>query len=861
VHDDTGGCDFDAVMVSSTTTTATLGPMPIPGIASPNTTFRAPCGVAAGNLTLSWGTTLFQASDVGRSIDIPFAGTAGVGDQPASSSVQVIATVADPFSATLTGTTTASVAGAQAGRIIIGTDDTAADDLFALAVYNNNWRVGYWPPNWNSFEASPTATNVGNLQNIIRSGEGGILWPESAPQYTFVGAPAGAPAVVAPRDAIARDSLRNMIAQTGTRVLVEVGDSMLADGQNGLGVQGSLGVEYANYVKQKTGFPVTRYQYAIGGANALQYDPNGPNFGNGVGVPGLACGSRPAFYTASCSTQWMTFVENVHPDLIVYDWAGNENYNADLASYENIIQVTQAAAWQTTTGRYPDIAWIPTYNSALQGGTQSITSDSAGEYVTKGFRSLFHSRAPQTALANGGTVHYFDLSRIRDIVMFGFDPQFEPNQNGQCARAVTVAGIGLTANTPYTIPCQVDGGWGITLHNQQSGVLSAYDLWNNAVSGGLCFLVSNGSVGTPQSLGIQTGASTIGYPGGTFCAYVDSGTGHWFVKAYLYNFSQSAVLTLSNTSKTLTSTTALVNHGHGLASIAISGAGNCATALPAGETIAVGGVSSDGKTITLATNSTNSLSSTTCTVQIYQLLFGPTDTGVTATVATTNPTTQNVIFEIRGDQAYFVEVNPASGTVTTDIWTGTLFGFGGMYYPVITAIDGAAHANNDITITSQVWVGRPEAARLPQLATATELWGPCGPSSIVVGPFGGQCFAHESTLGAFLVHDQLFKTADWALGPPAMIQAAPLTSGATASVACGTVQPINQASPMTITLPAYCLPTMPVWIKDSGGHGAADNITIQLSSGNIDGAATQVISSNFGFAQVGWTTTGVAGLQ
>ena len=51
----------------------------------------------------------------------------------------------------------------------------------------------------------------------------------------------------------------------------------------------------------------------------------------------------------------------------------------------------------------------------------------------------------------------------------------------------------------------------------------------------------------------------------------------------------------------------------------------------------------------------------------------------------------------------------------------------------------------------------------------------------------------------------------------------------------------------TVTIPAASGNKGQVFrIKDSGGAGAANNITIATSGGNIDGAATATISTNYG---------------
>lgn len=97
-------------------------------------------------------------------------------------------------------------------------------------------------------------------------------------------------------------------------------------------------------------------------------------------------------------------------------------------------------------------------------------------------------------------------------------------------------------------------------------------------------------------------------------------------------------------------------------------------------------------------------------------------------------------------------------------------------------------------------------------------------------------------------------------GATATIYAAPITAGTTATVGCGTYQPVNDATALTITLPSYCSWTQPITIKDIGGNAQAHNITIKLASGSIDGAATQVIAQSYGALHIVWSGT-AAGVQ
>jgi hypothetical protein len=63
----------------------------------------------------------------------------------------------------------------------------------------------------------------------------------------------------------------------------------------------------------------------------------------------------------------------------------------------------------------------------------------------------------------------------------------------------------------------------------------------------------------------------------------------------------------------------------------------------------------------------------------------------------------------------------------------------------------------------------------------------------------------------------------------------------------------STASARTITLPAATASNSGVnyFIKDESGAAGTNNITVEvLGGGNIDGATTKVISSNYGFIQV-----------
>jgi hypothetical protein len=68
---------------------------------------------------------------------------------------------------------------------------------------------------------------------------------------------------------------------------------------------------------------------------------------------------------------------------------------------------------------------------------------------------------------------------------------------------------------------------------------------------------------------------------------------------------------------------------------------------------------------------------------------------------------------------------------------------------------------------------------------------------------------------------------------------------------------VNKASgsATAVTLPATPITGHVVCVKDGKGDGAANNVTISAASGNIDGAASKTISSNYGSMILGYNGT------
>jgi hypothetical protein len=86
-----------------------------------------------------------------------------------------------------------------------------------------------------------------------------------------------------------------------------------------------------------------------------------------------------------------------------------------------------------------------------------------------------------------------------------------------------------------------------------------------------------------------------------------------------------------------------------------------------------------------------------------------------------------------------------------------------------------------------------------------------------------------------------------------------LNSGASLTALCNDMIYVNDTTAPTITLPATCPLNQNVLVKDVGGNAGSHNITLSMPGGStIDDGSTSVISTNHGFANVGYNGVAAA---
>jgi hypothetical protein len=739
VEDVNGSCGIWYAMIQSVSadgSTATL-------VNRDGTTAAAPCAIS-NSARLWWGPALFATanatgttvtSDVGKTFDIAMVGTSG------AALTTVATAIPDPFTITTTdniGTT--NLTSAPMGQITWGTDATTAFNAVTASATTAGYGTLYVPPAYRLLIATPSFVN---WSQVRQCGEGDIFYPQSATAFARFVPPCGFGAMLPPLESsiLPNVHLKQTKLASTTIVLDCVGDSMAETGENKIGGMTSICDQVA--LKLQRDNPGKRVKYnnrGIGGTVWANIDPNGPNTGQGVGIPNVACASRPAWYV-TCANKWITYVQADDPDVVVFRTGYNDNTNLLYSSILSSLNYFQTSAYKTGSAgsKNPDLILV---TDALGAGTQAGNwTPKVTDMTTRVMAGI--SRGCRVTMALGGCVGLIDIGRARRLSLYGWDIDNLP-LGYALYTAWGVPNSNPTITLPYTWPVNVyDYAMDVTLTaastNTGAGSWTAF--------GTVCWGTGDGTLYTPQSAGGQVGAATTGYPGNRICALASGGTLHVFADAY--NFTTSAVATATATQSTITCSAACLNMGHQGATVTMAGAG-AAGGLYTGT---VSAVSSNGQTLTVSPAIGTTVGTGTA-LNVFYRYIADTDTGV-APACTVSGANCNVlmVYHQQGNRAELRISNQDIGLAPD--WIGYIEPMSGYFRPTLSITGSALVTRFRVsggTSMSNSAEGLPDTGTIYPISRGEQSeWGPCDPvggNPGYGGRFGGACLGHASSVGA-----------------------------------------------------------------------------------------------------------------
>jgi hypothetical protein len=192
------------------------------------------------------------------------------------------------------------------------------------------------------------------------------------------------------------------------------------------------------------------------------------------------------------------------------------------------------------------------------------------------------------------------------------------------------------------------------------------------------------------------------------------------------------------------------------------------------------------------------------------------------------------------------QIKSTSSSVTTTVSTSvvTAIGFNTLTMVINAGATSISYYINNVLVGTAITTNIPTASLTPFVyatnlsGTTPEIqidlyWMTLALSNPRPGPISPST---TGTTGRFLLNYTATPISYQVLGTDAII-------GVTST-----------AAPRTITMPNASLTAGQIWIiKDESGGAATHNITVSGNGSNIDGAATNVIASNYGSIQLYWS--------
>ena len=679
-----------------------------------------------------WGQAVFGPNDVGAAIELIDGASSG-----AAPLVTTILSVTDP-SHIVMGANNAVTKTNKNTRLTWGPDSTTPWIAMADAAAAAGYQYLYLPVDKAYFLATGTLVQItSNGASLIWCGEGDVYLPTSLELARPVsrGCNAGVAPPLADSTIVPSLHLRTASNSSSTLKVAFIGDSQMQSNYSALGRMTIPQYVCDGFRKQNPAKTVVCDNFAIGGQNWGTFDPAGPNYGNGAGIPQGFPASFPGWYTP-VTNQWYTFVQTACPDVVVTKLGANDGTSLLWSAFINSMNLMQGSAWRTACGKNPDIliATEGPQGMAVASGQQST----AQKDYSMGFLRSW-SLACEYRLANGGCPGLIDIGRARSFANLGWSQDFLTPVRATYVTPPSTANDGVViSDASYVWPVPVYD-YQVTMGGFRVTATTPALWWASVVS--VDFSLGNGASGTPESGGAQTGLTTP-YSGGHVRLAYASGTGNYTVRVRTFDVDTAATVSVAAT--TVTCAAACTNMGFTNAKIDIPGAG-VAGATYSGTITAI---NSAGTSITITPAVSTALVSAAVTLKFYHEPIPTLDTGVAATCDPISTICDSVLsFNLQGSKAAIFDENCFS---CSPVWTGRIVKFGGYHRPTITV--GGTFLRYVLTTgpagLARAVAGSPEAPTFYQVYGSDRLlWG----LENEEGAWGGGGSGHSSTLGDMMI--------------------------------------------------------------------------------------------------------------
>lgn len=786
------------------------------------------CALTGVSRWTYWGQAIFGPNDVGSAIELIDGASSGT-----ATLVSTISAVTDPSHVTMA----ANNSGAKTNkntRLTWGPDATAPWVAMTAAGRAAGYQYLYLPVNKAYFLATATLAQItSNGASMIWCGEGDVYLPTALNLARPVsrGCNAGVAPPLGSSTIVPNLHLRTASNSGTTLKIAFIGDSQMTSNYNAIGRMTIPQYVCDAFRTQNPGKTVVCDNFAVGGQIWGTFDPTGPNYGNGVGVPQGSTATFPGWYTP-VTDQWYTFVQAACPDVVVSKLGYNDGFNLLLSAVENSMNIMQGSAWRAACGKNPDVL-IATEGPPGMATAGSIQNTQPRDYSMGYLRSW--ALSCEYRLANGGCPGLIDIGRARSLANLGWSQDLLPAKRADYIVAPSTGNDGQDiSDAVYTWPVPV---YDYQVHMSGFRVNPAADVaaWWASVQY-IDFALGNGASGTPENSGTQTGLTTP-YSGGHVRLTRNSGTGNYEVRVRTFDVDTAATVSVATT--TVTCAAACTNMGFDNASIQIPGAG-VAGGLYTGTITAI---NSAGTSITITPAVSTALVSAAVTLKFYHEPVPTTDTGVLATGGAGGAAFDSSLsFNIKGSVAAIFDETCFS---CSPVWQGRVVRFGGYFRPTLTV--GGTFSRYRLGTSpnalTRMTAGSPEEPTFYQvLASDTLNWGLAEEE----GAWGGGGFNHPATLG-----DQLIMPA--VLGALNLNATATPTSSAVNTPVAGFSYTVPDQQLFTAFTPAGVLATGTVTLPQNVPQGSR----VQIMSTQTITALT--IAAPSGYTLAGTAVTALAG--
>ena len=264
-----------------------------------------------------------------------------------------------------------------------------------------------------------TGTQVSLMQNggsMLWCGEGNVYLPTSLNLARPVSRAcnAGTAPPLADSTIVPSVHLRTASNSGSSLKLACIGDSQLTYNYNSMGRMTMPQYICDAFKRQNPAKSVTCDNFAIGGQVFGTFDPTGPSYGNGAGIP--SSGILPTWYTPT-SNQWYTFVQAACPDVVILKLGYNDGVSLLWSAVQSTMNTLQGSTWRAACGNNPDVL------IATEGPPGMATASNAQNTQSRDYSMAYlrgWALSCEYRLTNGGCPGLIDIGRARALTNLGW---------------------------------------------------------------------------------------------------------------------------------------------------------------------------------------------------------------------------------------------------------------------------------------------------------------------------------------------------------------------------------------------------------------------------------------------------------